>query len=71
MVLPPAQEVGQPLQIALTPSMPCGALSLLMTSAGTVLKALMRVLVSLRHTTGALCCRCHNESNRGSTRSWP
>ena len=23
------------------------------------------------HTTGALCCRCHNESSQGSTRLWP
>ena len=71
VVLPRALVEMLLLPTALTSIMPCGTPSLLMTSAGTGLTALMRVLVSLRHMTGALCCRCHNESNRGSTRSWP
>ena len=38
---------------------------------GTGPKALTLVLVSLRHMIGASRCRCHSESNRAFTRSWP
>ena len=72
VVVPPlTPTVSPPVQIGLTSNMPCCMPSPLMASAGTGPKASTLVLVSLRHMTGVSCCRCHNGSNQGSTRSWP